>query len=126
MTIFSTLWDTEVRALAEACVTEHEFVRLMHTSSDYEPSEEEKLYLKEIGNKYYDSYGILAISDLIWNVEHDLADGRESLARLPIINTYAALNSPDYLENVFKGNDTCEEWKLRMALRDGLKKMMIF
>ena len=48
MTTFSKIWDTEVKPLAKACVTEPELVRLMSQSKDYEPTQEEKEYLESI------------------------------------------------------------------------------
>lgn len=124
MSEFSKIWDNEVKALAEACVTEPKLVNLMLQGEGYKPTGEEKAYLQEISGKYYDPYGMFYISDLIWRIEHALADNREWQAGIALMNVYSALTSPDYLPNVFKGNDTCEEWKSRMALRDGLKKLM--
>ena len=65
MTTFSTIWDTEVKKLAEACVTVPELVRLMGQSDDYEPSKEEKEYLESISKKYKDPYGMFYISEMI-------------------------------------------------------------
>lgn len=124
MSAFSKIWDNEVKALAVACVTEPKLVNLMLQDKGYEPTEEEKTYIQEVCGKYYDPCGMFFISDMIWRIEHALADERESLAKLAIMNVYPALASSDYLSTVFKGNDTCEEWKSRVALREGLEKLM--
>ncbi len=124
MTTFSKIWDTEVKKLAEACVTEPKLVRLMSMGEDYEPNEEEKEYLKSIDGKYKDIYGMSHISDMIRQVEHALADAREAMAELAIAQVYDVLNSPSYFHNVFNGNENDEEWKTRAALRDGLYKLM--
>lgn len=124
MTTFSKIWDTEVKQLAQACVTEPELVRLMSQSEGYEPSKEEKEYLEKIAGKYKDTYGMYYISDMIWKVEHALADGRKSIADLAIAQVYEVLNRPSYFQNVFLGNENDEEWKTRAALRDGLYKLM--
>lgn len=124
MTTFSKLWDTEVKQLAEACVTESKLIRLMCKRDSYEPSDEEKEYLKSMCEKYKDIYGMYYISDMIWRVEHALADGRQPMARLAITQVYSVLNEPSYFQNVFNGNEDDEEWKTRVALRDGLCKLM--
>jgi len=117
MTIFSKIWDTEVKKLAEACIAEPELVRLMFQGEGYEPNEKEKEYLKSIEGKYKDTYGMYYISDMIWRVEH-------ALAGLAIAQVYDVLNCPSYFQNVFNGNENDEEWKTRAALRDGLYKLM--
>ena len=124
MTAFSKIWDTEVKKLAEACVTEPKLVQLMCKGENYEPNEEEKEYLKSIKGKYKDKYGMYYISDMIWQVEHALADGREAMVELAIAQVYGVLNRPSYFQDVFKGNEDDEEWKTRAALRDGLYKLM--
>lgn len=124
MSAFSKLWDNEVKALAEACVTEPKLVELMMKGEGYEPTEEEKAYLDEVGGKYLDPYGMYYISDLIWRIEHALADDREWQAGIAIVNVYSTLSADSYFQNVFNGDATNEEWKTRKALRDGLEKLM--
>ena len=124
MTTFSKIWDTEVKKLAEACVTEPELVRLMSKGEGYEPNEGEKRYLESIKGKYKDIYGMYYISDMIWQVEYALKYEREEAARFSIVRIYEVLNSPSYFQNVFKGNEDDEEWKNRAALRDGLYKLI--
>ena len=77
-----------------------------------------------MSEKYKDIYGMYYISDMIWRVEHALADGRQSMARLAIAQIYAVLNRPSYFQDVFNSNEDDEEWKQRAALRDGLRKIM--
>lgn len=124
MTTFSKIWDTEVKTLAKACVTEPELIRLMCQSEDYKPTEKEKEYLKSIEKKYKDIYGMYYISKMIWEVEFALADNRIEIAKLAIENVYAVLNSESYFQKVFCGNANDEEWKTRAALRDGLYKLI--
>ena len=124
MTAFSKIWGTEVKKLAQACVTEPELVRLMNQDEGYKPSKEEKEYLKGISKKYKDVYGMYYISNMIWKVEHALADGKKEVAGLAIAQVYEVLNRPSYFQNVFQGNENDEEWKTRKALRDGLYKLM--
>ncbi|MBO5141954.1 MAG: hypothetical protein J6C46_02965 [Clostridia bacterium] len=124
MTTFSKIWDTEVKQLAKACVTEPKLVRLMSQGEGYEPSQDEKEYLESISAKYKDIYGMYYISDMIWKVEHALADGRKAEACLAIAQVYEVLNGPSYFQNLFLGNENDEEWKTRAALRDGLYKLM--
>lgn len=124
MTPFSNLWDKKVKQLAQACVTEPELIKLLCKDNSYEPTDEEKEYLGKMCEKYKDIFGMYYISDMIWRVEHALADGRESMAVLAISETYNALNQPDYFQNIFNGNEDDEEWKTRAALRDGLNELL--
>ena len=124
MTTFSEIWDSEVKALAKACITEPKLVSLMNQSEDYETSKEEKEYLESISGKYKDAYGMYYISNMIWKVEHALADNRTELARIAIYPVYSVLDKPSYFEKVFLKNEDDEEWKKRKALRDGLYKLL--
>ena len=124
MSVFSEIWDTQVKQLAEACVTEKRLVELMSKDKSYNPNEEEKEYMKKISGKYKDIAGMYYISDMIWRVEHALADDRSEHAKLAIAQVYDVLNRPSYFQNVFKENEDDEEWKTRAALRDGLKKLL--
>lgn len=121
---FSEIWYTEVKNLAEACVTEPKLVQLMNIGESYEPNEEEKEYLKSMEKKYKDIYGMCYISDMIRRVEHALADAREAIAGLEIMQVYEVLDRPSYFQNVFNGNENDKEWKTRATLRDGLYKLI--
>ena len=124
MTTFSTIWDTEVKKLAEACVAEPKLVQIMSKGDDYEPSKEEKEYLESVFEKYKDPYGMYCISDMIWRVEHALADDRTAIAKLAVAEVYEVLNRPSYFEDVFQNDGNNEEWKTRVALRGGIYKLM--
>ena len=65
MSVFSEIWDTQVKQLAEACVTEKRLVELMSKDKSYNPNEEEKEYMKKISGKYKDIAGMYYISDMI-------------------------------------------------------------
>lgn len=124
MTNFSKIWDTEVKQLAKACVTEPELIRLLNSSEDHQLSNNEKEYIERMSKKYKDIYGMYYISNMIFRVEHALADGRMEMAEYAIAQVYEVLNKPSYFANVFGGNETNEEWKTRAALRDGLYKLI--
>ncbi len=124
MTTFSTIWDTEVKKLAEACVAEPKLVQIMSKGDNYEPSKEEKEYLESVFEKYKDPYGMYCISDMIWRVEHALADDRTVIAKLAVAEVYEVLNRPSYFEDVFQNDENNEEWKTRVALRGGIYKLM--
>ena len=124
MSRFSEIWDNEVKPLANACVAEPKLVELLGKGKDYEPNQEEKEYMSSISEKYKDIYGMYYISEMIWKVEHALADGREYQAKFSIIPIYETLNRPSYFYNVFDGNENNEEWKTRAALRDGLYRLI--
>ena len=95
MSAFSKLWDNEVKALANACVTEPKLVELVMKGGTYEPTKEEKAYWEEVGEKYLDPCGMYYISDLIWRVEHALADDREWQAKIALL-----MSIPLYLQTV--------------------------
>lgn len=124
MSKFADIWDSEVKQLAVACVAEPKLVELMSRDEGYELSKEEKEYLSSIKGKYKDCYGMFHISNMIWQVEHSLADGRDHLAEFAISGVYEVLDRPSYFQNVFKGNEDDDEWKTRAALRDGLRKLL--
>ena len=65
MTTFSKILDTEVRALANACMTEPKFIRLINPNESYELSKEDLKYLKSISEKYKYLQAINSISDMI-------------------------------------------------------------
>lgn len=124
MTTFSKIWDTEVKKLAEACVTEPELIQIMCQDENYKPTEKEKEYLESVERKYKDIYGMYYISNMIWKVDHALADGRKEAAKVAITFVYETLSSESYFENVFHRNANDEEWKTRANLRDGLYKLL--
>lgn len=61
---------------------------------------------------------------MIWRVEHALAEGRTALAELAVAEIYAVLTRPSYFQTVFLSDENDDEWKTRVALRDGLYKLM--
>ena len=124
MTTFSTIWDTEVKKLAEACVAEPKLVQIISKGKGYELSKEENEYLESISGKYKDPYGMYYISDMIWRVEHALADDRTVIAKLAVSAVYEVLNRPSYFENLFQNDENNEEWKKIKELRKGLYKLM--
>jgi len=124
MTEFIKLWDGEVKDLAKACVPEPRMVEIMSRPEGDKPTEEEQTYIKEVLNKYKDIHGMYYISRMIWKIEHALADGREEHAKFAAVQVQSVLNSPTYIPNVFKNDLEDEECKTRIALRDGLKRLL--
>lgn len=124
MQIFSKIWSTEVKPLAEACLIDDKIVQLLTKGEDYQPTESEMEYLNNIANKYKDVPGIPYIYDMIIKVEHALADNKKDLAMLAITHVYTVLNSPSYFQRVFNSDENNEEWQTRKALRDGLSKLI--
>lgn len=113
---FSRMWDKEVKALAQACVTEPRLVQII--GSNCEPTAEEKEYLDSLD--CHDPYGMFYISDMIWRVEHALADGRDAIAKMAVANIYQVISGKDYCSHLFDGNSECAEYqriyKLKVAL----------
>ena len=119
MTKFTKLWDEE-----KACVREPRLVEIMGKPEEYEPTAEEQAYIKDVLSKYKDVHGMYHISHMIWRIEHELADGREESAKFAVVQVLSVLNSPTYIPNVFKNDLEDEECKTRIALRDGLKRLL--
>lgn len=124
MSIFSVTWDTEVKKLALDCVREPRFVQILEMGEDHNLTTDEKEYFESIEGKYKDLAGMYHISDMIWRVEHALADDREDLAKFAIINIYRVITSDSYLENLFESDKTNIEWKRIEALANGLAKLI--
>lgn len=124
MTTFSKILDTEVRALANACMTEPKFIRLISPNESYELSKEDLKYLKSISEKYKYLQVINSISDMIWKAEHGLVDCRIEMIKIAILKVYEVLNKPSYFYNIFNGDENNEEWNNRLALQNGLSKLI--
>jgi len=118
---FSALWDTEVKEQIQKCTPEYETLRKMDNVSEADA----KILYKEIQAKgYHDVYGQYVIGNLIWAVEHALADDRLDLN---FITTFCqvreTLNNDEYWENVFGTEIECEEAKELMKLRDYINRL---
>lgn len=119
---FEDLWNTEVKKLAEACVDPF-LMEIFSKSLDYVPSEEEAKQLKGLSEKYRDVQGMLVICNVMKQIDTFIAKKRFAFAKLIIRNILSYLDSPRYLEKVFKGDTNSEEWKNRKALSEGLHKL---
>jgi hypothetical protein len=113
---FSVLWDTEVKKQIQKCTPEYETLRKMDNVSEADA----KILYEEIQAKgYHDVYGQYVIGNLIWVVEHALADDRLDLN---FISTFSqirgTLNDDEYWGNVFGVEIECDEAKELMKLRD--------
>lgn len=121
LSLFLEKWENEVKALAEKCITEPEFVRLMIDYEEKKLTQREQEYLQKVRIQYKDPIGMFQIANMVWKVDSALADGRADL--MSVFQVYKFLSAPNYLKEVFQGDSSSEEWKNRMALRDGLKKL---
>lgn len=124
MTSFSSIWDSEVKKLAQASITEPKLVRLMLQPANYVPTQEEEEYLETVGDKCKDPYGMVFILAMMSEIEYYLAGGKEKLARDSAKEVYDELASPDYMSAFFEDDMSSDEAKTRIALRDGLKKLI--
>lgn len=124
MSTFSSIWKNEVKGLATACIGEKDLVRLMLKPGSYNPTIEEEEYLQNVSNKCKDPYGMIFIFCMICDVEINLAHGKEEEARMIVKDIYEFLNSDKYISAIFKDDSSSEEYKTRIALRDGLKKLI--
>lgn len=130
MSKFETLWDSEVKKLAVACI-EPNIVSLSMKDKDYKLTEDEK----KLCNKFVDPLAMFYISNMIFRVEHGLADARDYQSKLAVFEIRATLHSESYLKEVWHIDDDSDsnsdepltsrdEYKKLMALRDGLDKLV--
>lgn len=125
MTKFSEIWINEVRPLAVACICEPKLLKIIQKGETLELNHEDNEYLKSIQNKYKDIYGMFYIADMIWRVDSALEGASEVFAKIAVEQVYEVLNRESYFLNIFDGNKEDEEWIKRVALRDGLHKLII-
>jgi hypothetical protein len=125
MNAFSTYWDTKVKEIAQKCVN-NELIHLMMQTDNENCKDEDIAKLKQIAANYADSTGQYYVSQMIWAVEHDLADGREpGLGGMnSVLQVYNTLKSDSYWNNVWHASNhsvETDEAKNLFALRDELK-----
>lgn len=122
ITNFSFKWDTEVKELARKCVN-NEFINLVFKGEHKNLTNEEQTQAEELAKNIKDPYGMFYISEMIWKVEHALADDREFIARLAIVNVLSVISRPSYWGNIFKYNYFTEEASNIKNLWFGLKDL---
>lgn len=122
MANFEELWDSKVKDLAIKCVN-RELVLLLNQQN---PTEEQKAKVKEMSKPYKDVYGMMYISQMLWQVEHDLADQRDWKAKIAVINIYHVIspNNTEYWKDVFKDDLTSEEAQNLKNLAEGLQELL--
>lgn len=123
MTNFSIKWDTEVKELAKKCVN-YEFITLVQKGENGSLTESEETKVKELSEGIKDAYGMWYISNMIWRVEHALADNRESMALLAISEIHSTISSESYWTNVFKNDFSTDEATNIKNLRYALKELL--
>jgi len=117
--LFEKFWDTEVKPLADKCAEGANLIGELEKATTEAEKEEIKKQMRQHNKK--DWYSIWYISQMIFYVEHDLADGRNPGVRM--LQVQRTLNSEDYYKNVFKG-EMCEEAKNYQALGQKLNKAL--
>jgi len=123
MTNFSIKWDTEVKELARKCVNA-EFISLVAKGENGTLTESEEVKVKELSEGIKDAYGMWYISDMLWRVEHALADDREYLAILTVSEIHSTISTESYWTNVWNNDFSTEEAVNIRNLRDGLKELL--
>ena len=123
MTNFSIKWDTEVKELARKCVN-NEFISLVAKGENGILTEDEEIKVEKLSKEIKDPYGMWYISDMIWRVEHALADNREHLAILAISNIYNTISTESYWTNIFNNDFSTDEAINIKNLKDGLKDLL--
>jgi len=123
MTNFSIKWGTEVKELARKCVN-NEFISLVAKGENGTLTESEEIKVKELSEGIKDAYGMWYMSNMIWRVEHALADDREHLAILAVAEIHSTISSESYWTNVWNNDFSTEEAVNIRNLRDGLKELL--
>lgn len=120
---FRELWDTKVKAQIAKCTPECETIA--NIQRGFYTVEEATRLLREIKAKgYKDVYGQFCIGELIWVVEHALADDRQDLNFIQhFYQVHGCLNDEGYWTNVHKNDLTTEESKNLLILRDLINEM---
>ena len=124
MQTFFEIWNSEVRKLAEACITEPRLIEIMSKGEDYKKTKDENEYFENLKKQYKDIRGMYCIWNMIFAVDYFLTHSNEKGALNQIENVYSVLISRNYLKNIFNDNQESTEWKSRAALRDGLEKIL--
>lgn len=112
---FEQYWDKEIKPLALKCCEGFELIAQLERVT----TEAEKEAIKKQMD-YYGKRDWLApwyISQMVFYVEHELADDRSPAIRM--LQVRGCLNSEDYYRDVFKGQD-CEEMRNYRALNKKL------
>ena len=123
MTNFSMKWDTEVKELARKCVN-IEFIRLVAKGENGALTENEEVVVRKLSEEIKDAYGMWYISNMIWRVEHALADNREPMAKLAVSEIFSTISTESYWTDIFKDDYSSEEAINIRNLRDGLKELL--
>jgi hypothetical protein len=87
-------------------------------------TEKEKQEAKEISKKYVDATGMWYISQMIWSVEHDLADKRNA-ASICVLQVRDTLKSESYWTNVWINQGKDLESEEAKNLKNLLEKLEI-
>ncbi|MDD2299472.1 MAG: hypothetical protein PHN69_04450 [Candidatus Pacebacteria bacterium] len=119
---FKTLWDTEVKPhIINNCIPEYAALKSLPQLS----SEDQKKEVNRIASMgYHDFIGQLFIGDLVWTVEHALADDRIDLNFTnSFYQVYGVLNDDDYWQHNYAGDPDGQETKNIAKLRDYINKL---
>jgi len=114
------LWDIKVNTLARKCID----VEIMHTLTNINESNKDGLnkFINDRG--VHDVRAMNNVSQMMWAVEHDLADDRLYKIALDIANVHATLNSDSYWKNVWNDDLSSSEARNLKNLAIGLNEMM--
>ncbi len=118
---FTKFWDTEVKPLAAKCANGAQLIDQFEKATIEAEKEAIQKQMETYGKK--DWLAPWYISQMMFYVEHDLADGRNPGIRM--LQVRNCLNSEDYYKDVFKG-ETCEEAQNYRALGQKLEVALKF
>lgn len=123
MSNFSKIWYSEVRNVANECILEPEYIRIMCLDS-FKLTEKDKRILKDINTKYKDAHGMYYIYNMISAVDNALEKNMEHEAHIFVSLVYSTLNSKDYFKRIFESDSSTKEWQTRVKLKNELAKLV--
>ena len=107
MTALSLAWNWRVKALAQNCLPEVDYIRLEA--------------LETVKEQYKDFSAMLEVAKLVIQIEYAIHNKKEKNLLIPMKKLYNGLNAPDYLMNAFNSNSSDKEYKNLMAFKGGLE-----
>lgn len=117
--------ETEIKPIALlGCLQENKLYYILSKGKNYDPTEDEKLYITKVKSKFKDINGLFCIFFMIYDVDEAINNGQIVTARHKIEDVYCVLTNPNYFKNVFKG-EANQEWQTRIMLKEALDKFLM-
>jgi len=114
MSAYSEYWDREVKVVAGKCVMVEVMELLRKNRQEVKVTSEDRVRFKELSSGRVDVPSMFYISDMMWAVEHSLADDRAGMGMLRVSEVHATLSDPEYWDHVWGDRDQGVEEALNL------------